>query len=386
MQFSQTPNFEVKNQTWWQRFKSQPHQLFFISAIFFSILIMSLTSLILSGLLNLEFSLIHSFGLNYGLFTNAFLGFLITVIPKYNGTSQIKKEKYVLPWILFQIAILITIFVSAFIGKIFLALIMLYFSFIFYKIIKESKASDKKDSIFLNAIFIFSALILIVEAVTSISLSYLIFYGYLLNTVFLVALRMVPMFYFNMMGGNPWKKPKYIREVAIVLFLLIGISYEFELTQFLKIVSFISFLFFAYVVFKLNFYKKAPAIVTIATYSFFWLLLGFAALFVEAFFELLSLKLSLHIFAVGFITTLLIGLGSRVSLGHAIPAQPIKADKFTVYLFIFTQVIVLLRAVSSFGFMANISFFMDLLYISSISWILLFILWSLRYGKTLLRL
>ncbi|MGM0519087.1 MAG: NnrS family protein [Campylobacterota bacterium] len=385
MQFSQTPDFTVNNKTWWQKFKSQPHQLFFISAIFFSILIMSMTLFILSGNFNLEFSIVHSFGLNYAVFTNAFLGFLITVMPKYNGTPQIEENKYILPWVLFQIAILITLFINELVGKALLAFVMFYFSILFFKIIKNSNAFEKTDSIIINTVFTFGASLLLVEAFTSINLSYIVFYGYLLNTVFIVALRMVPMFYFNITGVKPWKKPKFLRESAAILFVLIGVASQFELNFLLKIVSFISLVLFSYIIVKLNFYKKTPAILSVATYSFFWLLLGFIVLFIESFLELESLKLSMHIFAVGYITTLLIGLGSRVSLGHAVPAQPIKADKITVYLFLFTQMVVLLRIGASLGFIANISFFMNLLYISSIAWVLLFILWSLRYAKILLR-
>ncbi len=385
MQFSQAPNFIPNNQTWWQRFKSQPHQLFFSVAIFFSIFIMTLTLFILMGKSNLEFSIIHSFGLNYAVFTNAFLGFLITVMPKYNGTTQIKENKYLLPWVIFQVAVLVTLFVNDFIGKLLLSFVMFYFFIEFYKIIKNSNAFEKTDSIIINTLFAFGAILLLLEAFLSVNLSYIIFYGYLLNTVFIVALRMVPMFYFNITGVKPWIKPKFLREFAAILFVLIGVSSQFELNILLKVVSLISLIFFSYIIVKLDFYKKTPAILSILTYSFFWLLLGFISLTVESFLELTSFKLSLHIFAVGYILTLLIGFGSRVTLGHAVPAQPIKADKITVYLFFFTQIVALLRIGSSLGFLANMNFFMNLLYISSVAWIVLFVLWSSRYAKILLR-
>ena len=125
---------------------------------------------------------------------------------------------------------------------------------------------------------------------------------------------------------------------------------------------------------------------SILSFAFIYIPLGFFVLFTETLFELETLKLSFHIFALGFITTMLIGFGSRVTLGHAIPAQPIQADKIIIALFVFTQIVLLLRVLSSLSFMASSSFSMNLLYISFIAWIVLFVLWTLRYGRILLRI
>lgn len=385
MKFSQNKNAFIPKQSWWERYTSQSHQLFFSSAIVFSIFIMLLTFLSLKGIISIDFSLIHSFGLNYAVFTNAFLGFLVTVIPKYNAHPEIKKDEYLISWALFQIFVFITIFVSAMLGKILIAFVMMYFSYIFYKIIKNSKATDRKDSILINSIFIIGALILLIEAFTSISLSYLSFYAYLFAMVIIVALRMVPMFYFNVTGIRPWVKPKYTREAIVVLLFLLGVSVQFNLILFSIIVSFFCLVLFTYIVLKLNVYKKTPAIMSVLSFAFLYLPIGFLVLFFESLFELSTLKLSFHIFAIGFITTLLIGFGSRVTLGHAVPAQTIYADRLTTALFVFTQIVLLLRVVASVSFMMDYTIFVNLLYVSSFAWIVLFVVWTFRYGKILLR-
>lgn len=385
MKFSQNKNAFIPKQSWWERYTSQSHQLFFSSAIVFSIFIMLLTFLSLKGIISIDFSLIHSFGLNYAVFTNAFLGFLVTVIPKYNAHPEIKKDEYLIPWALFQIFVFITIFVSAMLGKILIAFVMMYFSYIFYKIIKNSKATDRKDSILINSIFIIGALILLIEAFTSISLSYLSFYAYLFAMVIIVALRMVPMFYFNVTGIRPWVKPKYTREAIVVLLFLLGVSVQFNLILFSIIISFFCLVLFTYIVLKLNVYKKTPAIMSVLSFAFLYLPIGFLVLFFESLFELSTLKLSFHIFAIGFITTLLIGFGSRVTLGHAVPAQTIYADRLTTALFVFTQIVLLLRVVASLSFMMDYTIFVNLLYVSSFAWIVLFVVWTFRYGKILLR-
>lgn len=388
MQFSTSINNinEPKiQQNWWQRFISQPHQLFFSASILFAITIMVLTFISLLGKTTLDFSLVHGFGLNFAVFTNAFLGFLITVIPKYNASAVIDTKKYLTPWIIFELSIFMTLFINEFMGKLFISLVMFYFVYIFYKAISNGKAAIKNDSIYINTIFALGASLLFLETITFSNLSMLIFFAYLLSMVFLVALRMVPSFYFAYTRVQPWQRPDFIRPVSVTLFLLTGLFIQYDMNFLLKIVSFIDMVFFGYVVYKLNIYKKTPAILYILTLSFLWLEIGFISLFIESIFLDYTMKLSFHIFALGFILTLFIGFGSRVVLGHAVPAQTIEADKITKFLFIFTQIIIISRVLVSIFFITNSSFFTPILHLSTVLWIVLFLVWSFRYGKILLR-
>jgi len=387
MQFSTTKDKINTQKTWWQRFKSQPHQLFFTSSIFFSIFIMILTLFSFIGKTSIDFELLHGFGLNFAVFTNAFLGFLITVIPRYNNSSIIEETTYTKAWIIFQIGLVLAIFINPFMGKIIISFTMLYFSYVFYNRIKEGRVVDKKDSIYINTIFALGAFLLLVDTILKIDLNILIFYSYLLNIVFLVALRMVPSFYFMYTKIQPWQRPNYIRPLSTFLLILIGLFTQVNFTIALEITSFIAALFFCYLILKLNMYTKTPAILSILTFSFFWFGLGFVSLFIETIFDLATLKLSLHIFALGFVNTLLIGFGSRVVLGHSTPPQIIVADKITKLLFILTQVVLLSRIMASVLFIQNnlmSSYFLNFLHISVSLWLALFIGWSLRYGKILL--
>ena len=394
MNFSQKPNFSSSpngftpqvEQKWWDRFVSQPHQLFFSSAIVFSIIVMLLTFLSFIGKSSLDFSLIHGFGLNYLVFTNAFLGFMITVMPKFNASQIISKEIYIKPWIVFQIGAIFALFGFALIGKILVALVMLYFVKIFYTTIKIGKAEFKKDSIFMNLVFLFGVVFLLIEVTSGVNLSLLIFFAYLVSLVFLVAQRMVPAFYASYKQELIWQKPTYIREIAVVIFLSLGLAIELESIFLMKIVSFVAMLFSSYIIFNLNIYKKTPAIISILVVAFVWLEIGFIVLFVESIFEIYTLKLALHIFALGFVATLLIGFGSRVVMGHAVPSQKIHADKLTQFVFVLTQVLVVSRIVASLLALGSSAVFMGFLHLSSMLWIVLFIIWSFRYAKTLFRI
>lgn len=387
MQFSTSSNTfnPPKKQTWWEKFTEQPHQLFFTSGIFFAIFTMILTFISLLGKTSIDFSLLHGFGLNFGLFTNAFLGFLITVIPKYNGTNAISIDKYVKPWILYQVGVFFGLFINELIGKVLISLVLSYFVKVFYDIIKNSKVRLKDDSIYINSILALGSSLLFIEALTFSDFSILIFFCFIFSMVFVVALKMVPNFHFAYTKKQAWQKPNFVKPIAILLLCLIGIFMQFDIQIGLRVVSIASMFFFGYVVYKLKFYNKTPAILYILVLSFIWLEIGFITLFIESFFIEYSMKLSFHIFALGFITTLLIGFGSRVVMGHAIPAQVIVADKFTKYLFIFTQVIIVFRIFVSVFAITDSSMFTPILHLTIFSWIILFVLWTIRYGKILLR-
>ncbi|MCD4758642.1 MAG: NnrS family protein [Arcobacteraceae bacterium] len=385
MTFHTQKNHIPIKQPWIEKFTSQPHQLFFTSSVLFAIMVMVLTILSLNGTITSEFTTIHSFGLIYAVFTNAFIGFLITVIPKYTHSKIIDKKHYLLPWIILQISMITTLIGFETIGKITLSLTLFYINFIFYQTIKKGTSIAKKESIVLNFLLFIGAVLLLCEILFVQNLSQLIFFAYLLALVFTVAQKMIPAFYSGQMSMPLWKKPKYLLEVAILLLFSLGIAVQFEMILFFKLSAFLSMIYFGYIVLNLNIYKKTPPILAILVLSFIWLEIGFVFLFIESIFEVYSLKLSLHIFAIGFVTNLLIGFGSRVVMGHAVPAQKIFADKITIFLFLLTQILVLSRVLASLFFVLESDIFMNILYFSSFIWIVLFIIWTLRYGKILLR-
>ncbi|MBI3873813.1 MAG: NnrS family protein [Arcobacter sp.] len=388
MTFTAIPNqqkLHPKKEIWRKRFLSQPHQLFFTSSIVFAFTAMILTMISLIGKIPLDFSIVHSFGLIYGVFTNAFLGFLITVIPKYTTSTPIASKTYFPIWIAYQIAILIGLFESILMGKILIAGILFYICKVLYDNIKEGYNSSKQESYILTGLLGLSAILLCFEAVSGLDLSVLIFYAYLINLVFVVAQKMIPSFYSVFTQEPKWEKPNYFIYIALILFFLIGVSTQFELNLLNKTITLISLAFFSYFLFNLNIYKRTPPIISILIVGFIWLEIGIIALFIESFFEIKALRLSLHIFALGFVLNLLIGFGSRVIMGHAAPPQKITADRFIVALFILTQAIIVARLFSSLLFLNNLPLFTGLLHLSIFLWTMLFLGWTIRFWKTILR-
>jgi uncharacterized protein involved in response to NO len=118
--------------------------------------------------------------------------------------------------------------------------------------------------------------------------------------------------------------------------------------------------------------------------ALFWLPLGFlagaAVEFFEAWFGYASLYLPLHLLVLGFLTTIMIAFGTRVTLGHG--GAALGMDRMGKVLMWMTQAVVLGRVVLSLAAAGgSISPWFD---ISAMLWILLFVLWLLRYGKILI--
>jgi uncharacterized protein involved in response to NO len=102
---------------------------------------------------------------------------------------------------------------------------------------------------------------------------------------------------------------------------------------------------------------------------------------VEMIYSVNFLFAEIHLLVLGFLTTVLIGFGTRVTLGHS--GQSPHADTIAIALFWWTQILILLRFALSIdtAFGATHGWLFDA---TACSWIILFIVWGARYGKTLI--
>jgi len=135
---------------------------------------------------------------------------------------------------------------------------------------------------------------------------------------------------------------------------------------------------------KLPFPNPNP-LLTILHVSLFWVPVAFALGGLTNFISLVTdvtfLALDIHVLLLGFVFTILIGFGTRVTIGHS--GNMMQADKWVQVLFIWTQVVVALRIlvslVAAFGWN-----FMILFDISVTAWLIMFIAWALRFFAVLI--
>jgi uncharacterized protein involved in response to NO len=91
--------------------------------------------------------------------------------------------------------------------------------------------------------------------------------------------------------------------------------------------------------------------------------------------------LDIHVLMLGFVFTILIGFGTRVTLGHS--GNRLEADRWTTILFYATQVVVIARIIVSiiFAFEWNFLFWFDL---TITIWLVLLGIWATRFFPVLI--
>ncbi len=378
-------------------FLSQPHQPFFILGIFNAIVMMLIFAFAYKGIftLQLDTTTFHVYTLAYLLFNNVFTGFLFTTFPRFNQANVIEKNHYTTIFYLNLLGSLLFIvgaFVNLYLTTLAMLLLFISQAFIVYKlqnIFNTGHAPDKKDSFWIllaeyfglagNLLFII-AVSFDLYSLSPIAIN-ITFYLYLIFLAFSVGQRMIPFF------SHSWaqKNPHFIK-IVFVLFILKSIFASADIKIIELIIDTLLALYMLREFLRWDLHPlQAPSILWVLHLALFWLPTAFglsaislvAALFLDTSFYFLNI----HLLAIGFLTTVLIGFGTRVTLGHA--GLPPQADRFATGLFIFIQVVVLLRTLFSlnvaFGWGAD--FLFD---ISFTAWIILFVLWGGRYAKILI--
>jgi len=378
-------------------FLSQPHQPFFILGVANAIIMMLLFALAYKGIfaLSIDTTTFHVYTLAYLLFNNVFTGFLFTTFPRFNQTEVIQKSYYTNIFyanLLGSLLFIIGAFSNSLLVSVAMLLLFIAQAFIVYKlqtIFNNGRSPDKTDSLWIlvanyfglagHLLFFIAVLFGLYELVpTAINIT---FYLYLVFLAFSVGQRMIPFF------SHSWaeKNPNFIK-IVFVLFLLKSIfsSADIKIAELLIDIVLALYMLREFLRWDLHPFQS-PSILWVLHLALFWLPTAFglsaislaAALFLDTSFYFLNI----HLLAIGFLTTVLIGFGTRVTLGHA--GMPPQADRFATGIFIFIQVVVLLRSLFSINvaFGWGLNFLFD---ISFTAWLLLFLLWGGRYAKILI--
>jgi uncharacterized protein involved in response to NO len=365
-----------KQKTKLEKFLEQPHQPFFISTIITAILALVFSILSYGGVFG-NFSDLHIFGLMYGVFANAFLGFLMTVIPRYTQSILIKQSHYIPIWIIFELGILL-VFGSFELGKLLVSASLFASSAIFTYTISKGRVKNQKESIWVTFHIFTGAFIIILDYIFGISLGSVALWFFVLPLFFTIAQRMI--FAFHRVFHNIQQNEIHPTLLAFfnILFWSIGICLNTNINPILfEIVLLVSII---YLLIKSPIYKKSPPILMILTIGFSWLPVGIFVLILESIFNFDALKLSTHILTVGFGLTLLIGFGTRVILGHS--GQKIETDKIANMIFVATQFVIIFRifvSIASF-FVSNLT---PLIHTNLFLLALIFVIWGMKYGKVL---
>ncbi len=367
-------------------FFSQPHQPFFAFGVINAILFMLIFMLSYKGVITLSIlpNLFHSYSLIFAVFTSFFLGFLLTTFPRFSQTPALEQNIFLTNFALLFIGTVFFLIGSLsfiffiYIGVLFVLAAQIYTMIVFYNIYKGSPLPELYDQkwimigfgsgIVANILFIIGFLsdsLMIFELAKQIGI-----YLFLTIIAFTVGQRMIPFFSHVMIEKN--------EKLLPIIFALFSLMIIFNVAN-LKI----GFIFMAIAGFllakeiyswKLPF-KKAEPILWILHLAIFWLptalIIGAFTGLGELIFDQSFIFLGIHLVMLGFLTTVMIGFGTRVTLGHS--GNQMKIDKITKILFYLTQIVIYFRMLYSF---TGSSFLFD---ISMAIWLALFIIWSLKY-------
>ena len=376
-------------------FLSQPHQPFFVLAFVNAVLTMLIFMLSYKGIFTLSIPTgnFHAYAFIYLFFTPAFFAFLFTTFPRFTSTVAIEKKVYMQVFNFYYLGA--TLFILGSITSHLLSAIGTFLVFaghikgilILKNIYTGSAIEDKHDIYWiLNAMY--AGIIAHLFYITG-DLFYTPFMGlsmelsiflYLFLLTFSVAQRMVPFFSHSIVDKNP----NLLKNIFLLLILHIILEGIYTNSAFA--VDF----YLAYYITKelkrweLPFPNPDP-LLWILHLSLFWVPVAFALTGLTNFISLVSdisfLALDMHILTLGFIFTSLIGFATRVTLGHS--GNMMQADLWVKGLFIWTQVVVAIRILVSF--VAAFSWdYMILFDISATVWIIMFILWAIRFFRVLI--
>jgi uncharacterized protein involved in response to NO len=379
-------------------FLSQPHQPFFLAGIIWAVLLMLVFmfsyKLLLKGESHtfLTPSDFHAYSLIYIVFTHFFIGFLYTTFSRFCQSEPVKKPYYLRTFFLYQAAtamIVLGFFLSQTLmlwGMGLLLLGQMVFLYMIQRIFTSALAPIKDDPFWiLLSLYIGTATHTFFILATLFGWQHLAlpfaFNLYLVFMTFSVAQRMVPFFSHSSVP----KHPRFVLLVFVGLLLKSFASiwgaplFEAGISLLLGV-----YIFFEVLRWKLSF-SQAPNILKILHLALYWMpiaLIGGALVqFGEYFMQVSFLFAGTHLLALGFLTTIIIGFGTRVTLGHS--GQPPHADKITLQIFYLTQLVVAARLLYSlvYGFDLGASWLFDL---SLSLWLLLFIFWGWKFAPVLI--
>ena len=376
-------------------FFSQPHQPFFVLAFINAVILMVIFLLSYKGVLHIAIPALnfHAYGLIYLLFTPAFLAFLLTTFPRFASTPVIPKNLYMRVFSLFYLGA--TLFVlGSIVSPVFSALGMtlvlgghIYGMMILRSIYLTTPMEDKHDILWILTAMKFGVLSHFLFIIGQLFYAPLIglaneiaVYLYLFMLTFSVAQRMVPFFSHSMVGKN-----EYLLKVIFSL-LLLHVVLEGLFTNSSFLIDLLIGIFTGKDIlrWKFQFPNPNPLLWVLHT-ALYWIPLAFILGALSNLMTLITgtdfLALDLHLITLGFVFTILIGFGTRVTIGHS--GNQMQADKLTQYLFYGTQIIVVLRLLVSLLAAFGLNF-MVLFDITAMAWVVLLLVWAWHFFPLLI--
>ena len=405
MQIQEPVNPQSKR-PFWEVFTAAPHRMMFFAGAVQLVLPLLIWTIELIGRhtelwspLNslIPATWVHGFIMLYGVFSFFIFGFLMTVYPRWMNATEISKQSYisVFVWLsagmlLFETGVFFNMNVAVF------GLMMFLFGWILaaralYKVFAESTASNKHYETILNIILItgwLSAASFLAYLLTG-NWLYQAFslkagiWLFLLPILFTVSHRMIPFFSSNIISDYRLFHPRWTLYVMLSCSMGHLIFEQLQLNQWLFVVDVPLALVALLHTYKWRLMDSfKDRLLAVLHMAFLWLGIAMTLFSIQSLYLLLNAELilnkaPLHALSIGFFSSLLIAMASRVSYGHS--GRSLILDNKTWTLFLGLQLAALCRILADSSLqnsLAGISFNV----LAAIIWLLCIGSWFIRFA------
>ncbi len=388
----------------WHTFTAAPHRMFFFAGAVQLLLTMIWWLADLTGRYSSIYSPIswtispldaHAFLMIYSLFPLFIFGFLMTTYPRWMNGEEVKRHHYVGAWSLL-IAGIILFYVGLIVSHSLLVLAISLFlagwTIVLYALLDvylRAQQPDKRHATITSVALLVAWLLIAVMLTGDINLINLSKIGgiwlFLLPIFFAVSHRMIPFFSNTIIADYTIVRPNW----ALVLIIFGGIIHAIlELAgqqAWLWLIDLPMALGALYLTYKWGL-RDSFAVPLLAMLHIGFLWLGVALLFysIQSLVlltteQLLFAKAPLHALTIGYFSSMMMAMVTRVTLGHS--GATLKVNRPIWLLFISFQAIVITRILSE---LPSISFTLKshLYLCSAVLWLACFGFWFYSFSKT----
>ena len=385
----------------WQIFTSAPHRVFFFWGGVQSLLTLTWWMADLAGRyggfyvpISWTISPIdaHAFLMIYGFFPFFIFGFLMTTFPRWMNGQEVERKAYLLSFLLLS-----TGSIWFYLGLIF-SLIILKIAYLLFltgwglglyallRVYLRAKHPDKLHAAITSVVLGFGWLLLagfVSNQATFIAIAkvggiWLI----LLPVFFAVSHRMIPFFSANAIPNYKIIRPTWVLAVVPSFAFIHGI---FELAELQAWTWLVDLPMAASAIYLTRAWRLRDSlsvpILGMLHIGFAWFGLALALYSMQSFFLLLTgqlifAKAPLHALVIGYFSSILMAMATRVTLGHS--GRILKADRLTWAIFLAFQSVTILRIVSELPGL-DLSARSDLYLCAGLVWLACFGTWSYKY-------
>lgn len=385
----------------WTSFTAAPHRPFFFSGAVQAILTLCWWMTDLLGrylgiyavpIWPVTATDLHAFLMIYGFFPFFIFGFLMTTYPRWMQGEEVSRRFYLSSYLMMSSAMLL-LYLSLFMtSQLYLPALLLFvlgwtvgltaLLGVYFK----AKHPDKKHAT-ITSVMLFSAWLLILAFISGDFLLVKLakaggIWLFLLPLFFAVSHRMIPFFSANVIIGYSIIRPYWalmlvlvLAGLHLVLEMLDGYAWLWLADVPMAAIGF-------YLSYQWRLFKSLHVpLLAMLHISFAWFAVAMSLYSLQSFYYLISgdfilNKAPLHALVIGYFSSMLIAMATRVSLGHS--GRPLAADKVSWGVFLSFQLVAVSRVCAEIPGLA--SEWIVTLYLSAgLLWLGCFSVWAWKF-------